>query len=104
LTRKIYPGPIDVHPNENAIIVNYTTQAMIVGDGGQPIEKDKKACQKMYFILIRIRLKAFHSQSNIANLSMDIVEKCKLIHPSRQSEVEQLLYYLQKRTMNGISN
>jgi hypothetical protein len=48
LIRKIYPGPIDVHPMENAIIVNYTAQAAILGEDGQPIAGDKKACQKVY--------------------------------------------------------
>jgi hypothetical protein len=46
-------------------------------------------------------LKSFHAQSNIAGLAIEIVEKCKLIHPSRVSEVEQLLYYLQKRSGNS---
>jgi hypothetical protein len=32
---------------------------------------------------------------------LEIVEKCKLIHSSRISEVEQLLYYLQKRSDTG---
>jgi Kinesin-associated protein (KAP) len=35
--------------------------------------------------------------TKISTLAQEIIEKCKLIHSSRQSEVEQLLYYLQKR-------
>ena len=42
------PGAIDVHPNENAIIINYTAQAAIIGEDGKPMAGDKKAGQKVY--------------------------------------------------------
>ncbi|KAJ2999415.1 Kinesin-associated protein 3 [Globomyces sp. JEL0801] len=97
LKKKIFPGPIDVHPTETAIIVHYTAQASILGEDGQPVAGDKKGCQKV------IRLKSLTPQSNIEHLAKGIIEKCKLIHPSRFSEVEQILYYLQKR-QNSHSN
>lgn len=43
-------------------------------------------------------------QTNVANLAKDIIEKCKLINSSRYTELEQLLYYLQKREMNSKSS
>ncbi|KAI8916105.1 kinesin-associated protein-domain-containing protein [Gorgonomyces haynaldii] len=89
LEAKLYPGSIDVHPTEDAIIVNYTAQAAILGEDGQPVAGDKKQGQKI--------LKQIATNCNIANLAKDIIERCKLIHPSRQAEVEQVLYYLQKR-------
>ena len=45
--RKIYPGPIDVHPTENAIIVHYVAQAALLGENGVPVAGDKKECQKV---------------------------------------------------------
>ena len=50
------------------------------------------------FFHFRIRLKSLNSNTDIAALANEIVEKCKLIHPSKLPEVEQLLYYLQKRS------
>ena len=56
----------------------------------------------MYFIFIfRIRLKSLDGSTNIQILAKEIVDKCKLIHPSRLPEVEQLLYYLQQRKNAG---
>ena len=48
-------------------------------------------CQKI------IRLKSLDSNTDVAVLAREVVDKCKLIHPSKQAEVEQLLYYLQNR-------
>ena len=42
--------------------------------------------------------------TDIAALANEIVEKCKLIHPSKLPEVEQLLYYLQKRPRKQNNN
>ncbi|KAL2918660.1 hypothetical protein HK105_201494 [Polyrhizophydium stewartii] len=89
--KKIVPGAIDVHPTESAIIVHYTMQASIIGENGQPVAGDKKAGQKI------IRVKALHPNSSISSLAQEVIEKCKLIHPSRFGEVEQVLYYLQQR-------
>ncbi|XP_019620745.1 PREDICTED: LOW QUALITY PROTEIN: kinesin-associated protein 3-like [Branchiostoma belcheri] len=52
---------------------------------------ERKECQKV------IKVKHLNQNSNIALLAREIVEKCKLIHPSKLPEVEQLLYYLQNR-------
>ena len=37
------------------------------------------------------------SQTDISALAREVINKCKLIHPSKMAEVEQLLYYLQNR-------
>jgi hypothetical protein len=52
---------------------------------------ERKECQKI------IRLKSLNSHTDIEALSKEVINKCKLIHPSKQPEVEQLLYYLQNR-------
>ena len=42
-------------------------------------------------------MKSLNANTDIAALAREVVEKCKLIHPSKLPEVEQLLYYLQNR-------
>ena len=52
-------------------------------------------------IFNRIRLQSLNATTNIAKLASEVIEKCKLIHPTKLPEVEQLLYYLQKRKDTG---
>ena len=40
---------------------------------------------------------SLNSSTDISALAKEIINKCKLIHPSKVPEVEQLLYYLQNR-------
>ena len=56
------------------------------------------------FSNIRIKLTSLNPNTDIAALANEIVEKCKLIHPSKLPEVEQLLYYLQKRPRKQNNN
>ena len=51
----------------------------------------------IYLCIVRIRVKSLNANTDISTLAKEIIEKCKLIHPSKLPEVEQLLYYLQKR-------
>ncbi|KAJ1543947.1 Kinesin-associated protein 3, partial [Nowakowskiella sp. JEL0078] len=95
---KVIPGLIDVHPTDSAIIVNYTVQATILGDNGQPVVGDKKAAQKI------VRVKSLNQNSDLATLAQEVVSKCKLIHPSKTKSIEQLLYYLQQRLINSGQN
>jgi hypothetical protein len=44
----------------------------------------------------RIRLK-LNANTNISKLAAEVIDKCRLINSSRQDELEQVLYYLQKR-------
>ncbi|KAI8818255.1 kinesin-associated protein-domain-containing protein [Fimicolochytrium jonesii] len=91
LKKKVIPGHIDVHPTDNAIIVNYTVQASILGESGQPVAGDRKNLQKI------IRVKTLTPSSNLTAIAHEVVDKCKLIHPSKVVEVEQVLYYLLQR-------
>ncbi|XP_041482280.1 kinesin-associated protein 3 [Lytechinus variegatus] len=91
LKRKVKGGSIDVHPTEKALVVNYELEATILGEMGDPMLGERKECQKI------IRLRSLNSTTDIAALAREVVEKCKLIHPSKLPEVEQLLYYLQNR-------
>ncbi|KAK3792823.1 hypothetical protein RRG08_038553 [Elysia crispata] len=91
LKRKVKGGSIDVHPTEKALVVNYELEATILGEMGDPMLGERKECQKI------IRVKGLHDNSDLSTLAKEIIEKCKLIHPSKLPEVEQLLYYLQNR-------
>ncbi|XP_062437851.1 kinesin-associated protein 3 isoform X2 [Rhea pennata] len=91
LKRKVKGGNIDVHPSEKALIVHYEVEATILGEMGDPMLGERKECQKI------IRLKSLNANTDIASLAQKVVEECKLIHPSKLAEVEQLLYYLQNR-------
>ncbi|ELW64920.1 Kinesin-associated protein 3, partial [Tupaia chinensis] len=91
LRRKVKGGNIDVHPSEKALIVQYEVEATILGEMGDPMLGERKECQKI------IRLKSLNANTDITSLARKVVEECKLIHPSKLNEVEQLLYYLQNR-------
>ncbi|XP_025112407.1 kinesin-associated protein 3-like isoform X2 [Pomacea canaliculata] len=91
LKRKVKGGSIDVHPTEKALVVNYELEATILGEMGDPMLGERKECQKI------IRVKNLHENSDLTALAREIIDKCKLIHPAKLPEVEQLLYYLQNR-------
>ncbi|XP_071948132.1 kinesin-associated protein 3-like [Antedon mediterranea] len=97
LKRKVKGGSIDVHPTEKALVVNYELEATILGELGDEMLGERKECQKI------IRVRSLNSTTNIGSLSREVVEKCKLIHPSKLREVEQLLYYLQNRKESQMS-
>jgi hypothetical protein len=44
----------------------------------------------------RIKIKLLTPDKDLAQMSEDIIEKCKFIHPSRKEEIEQLLIKLRK--------
>ncbi|XP_071202442.1 kinesin-associated protein 3a isoform X1 [Salvelinus alpinus] len=92
LKRKVKRGSLDVHPTEKALVVQYEVEATILGEMGDPMVGERKECQKMY-----IRLKSLNANTDIATLARRVVEECRLIHPSKLPEVEQLLFYLQNR-------
>lgn len=49
------------------------------------------------FAPFSIRLKSLNAHTDTSSLARKVVEECRLIHPSKLREVEQLLFYLQKR-------
>ena len=48
-----------------------------------------------------IRVKTLNDKTDVKALAKEIIDKCKLIHPNKILEVEQLLYYLQNRRDNA---
>uniref|UniRef100_UPI0037E969BD kinesin-associated protein 3a n=1 Tax=Semicossyphus pulcher TaxID=241346 RepID=UPI0037E969BD len=91
LKRRVKGCTLDVHPTEKALVVQYEVEATILGELGDPMVGERKECQKI------IRLKSLNAHTDTSSLARKVVEECRLIHPSKLSEVEQLLFYLQKR-------
>ncbi|KAM9357507.1 kinesin-associated protein 3a isoform 2-T2 [Symphorus nematophorus] len=91
LKRRVKGCTLDVHPTEKALIVQYEVEATILGETGEPMVGERKECQKM------IRLKSLNAHTDTSSLARKVVEECRLIHPSKLREVEQLLFYLQNR-------
>ncbi|CAF0831546.1 unnamed protein product [Didymodactylos carnosus] len=91
LKRRIRGGQIDVHPTEKALIVNYSIEATVLDEFQQTMLGDKKDAQKI------IRLKSLNPNTDIRALAKEVISQCKLIHPTKRLEVEQLLSYLQNR-------
>nr|XP_039269792.1 kinesin-associated protein 3-like isoform X2 [Styela clava] len=83
---------IEVHPVLDALIVHYSFDCLLGEDEELELEHYlTKQGTKL------IRLRSLNSTTDIAALAEEVIEKCKLIHVSKLPEVEQLLYYLQKR-------
>ncbi|XP_078114398.1 kinesin-associated protein 3a isoform X2 [Sander vitreus] len=91
LKRRVKGCSIDVHPTERALVVQYEVEATVLGELGNPMVGERKECQKI------IRLKSLNAHTDTSSLARKVVEECRLIHPSKLLEVEQLLFYLQNR-------
>ena len=118
--RRVKGCALDVHPTEKALVVQYEVEATILGELGEAMVGERKECQKMWdqsFLLFisvtilsvslsfqssasasfSIRLKSLNANTDTSSLARKVVEECRLIHPSKLREVEQLLFYLQNR-------
>lgn len=82
---------LDVHPTEKALVVNYEMEATILGQLGDPMLGDKKECQKI------IRLKSLDAKTDVATVAKEVLDKCKIIHQSKLTEVQHLISYLKGR-------
>jgi hypothetical protein len=94
MKRKVKSGAIELDPEDRAIIVNYEVEATVLGDLGEAMQVERKSHQK------KIRLKTLNEHTNIQLLSEEIVDKCKMIHPSKLPLVEKLLAQLQQRQLD----
>ncbi|XP_049445065.1 kinesin-associated protein 3a [Epinephelus fuscoguttatus] len=95
LKRRVKGCTLDVHPTERALVVQYEVEATVLGEQGNPMVGERKECQKI------IRLKSLNAHTDTSSLARKVVEECRLIHPSKLSEVEQLLFYLQNRKQSN---
>lgn len=53
------------------------------------------------YVDLSIRLKSLNANTDTSSLARKVVEECRLIHPSKLREVEQLLFYLQNREQSN---
>lgn len=90
LTRRVKCCSLDVHPSQNALVLLYELEATVLGDLGDAM-LGERSCQKI------IRVKSLNSETDTASLAVKILEECRLIHPTKLREVEQLLFYLKTR-------
>ncbi|KAJ8955591.1 hypothetical protein NQ318_001421 [Aromia moschata] len=88
------PGSMDVHPNIDAIVLNYEMDVQILGPKENVIHGEKKS-KKI------IELPMINSRTDCHSLSKEVVNQCDLIHHSRLAEVEQIIYYLKKRKLQS---
>lgn len=85
MRKKVRTGEIEVDMEAKAIVVNYEVEATVLGQNGEPMLCEKKNNQK------RINITRLSGTSNLTVLAQEIIDKCKLIHPSKLVLVEQLL-------------
>lgn len=45
---KVKAGRLDVHPTDNAIVVFYEIEALLLGEDGETVMGERKQCQKLY--------------------------------------------------------
>ena len=93
MRRKVKAGLIEADHDDCAIVVHYEVEATVLGDMGEPIVAERQDNVK------RIKLKQLNENTNIPRLAEEILDKCKLIHASKLSQVEQLL-----RRVEGVEN
>lgn len=55
-------------------------------------------CQKI------IRLKSLDSKSDVMTVAKEVLDKCKLIHQSKLTEVQHLISYLKARKRSDLKN
>ncbi|KFM69323.1 Kinesin-associated protein 3, partial [Stegodyphus mimosarum] len=91
LQRYIRFQSLDVHPTQNALVVNYDVEPNMLAHLGDMVMKDSRECQKL------VRLRGPFETDQIRILAQIIIDKCPLVPPSKVTEVEQLLYYLYTR-------
>ena len=94
VVRKIKQGKVEIDYEESSLVVHYDIETVTVAENGRVGEVLDRVPE-----IRRIKLKNLSADKNMAQLSNDIVDKCKYIHPSRVEEIEQLLIKLRKHTL-----
>ena len=76
-------GTIDVHPNENALVVNYELEAVILGEMGEPMMGERKECQKVSAIINSFHFKLYiiHLLNNILQIKYHFIMVRYMLSP-----------------------
>ncbi|KAF6257067.1 kinesin-associated protein-domain-containing protein [Scenedesmus sp. NREL 46B-D3] len=87
----IRPGALELHPAELALVVHYEVQEVLQQpDGTQEVANSSQATKK-------VTVKSLNERTDLPALAAEVVDKCKLIHPSKTGLVQGLLQQLQQR-------
>ena len=90
MRRKVKAGLIEADHDACAIVVHYEVEATVLGELGEPIVAERQENTKA------IKLKTLNENTNLERLAEEILDKCKLIHPSKLIRVHELLVELQR--------
>ncbi|KAI3384101.1 hypothetical protein SNEBB_006454 [Seison nebaliae] len=83
-------GEVEVHPVEDALIVEYTIEATLLDDNDREILSEVRDTSKV------IRLHNLREESP-SSITQQIIDKCPLINENQREKIEKLVSYLKKR-------
>lgn len=91
LKKKVRNLELDAHSSEPAIVVRYELEAAVQDSGNATLASQSKQCQKI------VQLKDLNEAVDTSALARYIIKVCPMIPEHRIDELEQILYFLQKR-------
>lgn len=83
--KKVRLGLLEADVEQFALVINYTTEIQHVDNAGQVVGQESVPGQKV------IRVPRGLGMHEVGGLAQEVIEKCKYIHASRVSDVEQIL-------------
>mmetsp|Transcript_64446 Transcript_64446/g.153803 ORF Transcript_64446/g.153803 Transcript_64446/m.153803 type:complete len:827 (+) Transcript_64446:133-2613(+) len=83
--KKVRQGPIEVNPEEWAVVVNYTLEIQHLDDRGMLMGSESQPGQKL------MRVPHGLTGRDLRGMAAELVEKCKYVQASRVAEVEHVL-------------
>ncbi|VDN24601.1 unnamed protein product [Gongylonema pulchrum] len=93
--RKLKNIELDAHSTEPAIVIKYELEAAVHDSQSTTLASQLKHCQKI------VHLKDLNEGVDTSALARHIIKVCPIIPDYRVEELEQILYYLQKRNVAG---
>lgn len=87
--KKIRPGAITLAEGEKVILVDYEQEEYALNpDGSLGASLSKQQLNK------RVKVKSISASTDLAALAQELVDKCKLIQPSKLGHVQNLLHQM----------
>ncbi|KAF8060286.1 kinesin-associated protein 3 [Scenedesmus sp. PABB004] len=86
---QVRPGAIELHPDEVALVVHYEV-VLAQPDGSQAPVSGSHGTKK-------VTVKSLSERTDLEALAAEVVDRCKLIHPSKAGLVQGLLQQLLRR-------
>uniref|UniRef100_A0A915BXZ0 Kinesin-associated protein 3 n=2 Tax=Parascaris TaxID=6254 RepID=A0A915BXZ0_PARUN len=91
LKRKVKNVELDAHCTDTAVVIRYEMEASVFASDTSTLASHSKHYQKI------VRLKDLNEGVDITALARYVLQRCPIIPEYRIVELEQILYYLQKR-------